>query len=169
MPIHPSSRSRNPYYPWLRIVIAAVVVGLAIYSARLRQRELPPAERPTTSVTEEPSPASPPESHHDSRSTVIPHQTIRDQDGRVIFRGDVDVGPTLERIERGERLSFSHDGIVFQNRERRLPQKPSSYYHEFVHPTPGASGPGPQRIILGREGEKYYTPDHYRTFKRLDE
>ena len=101
--------------------------------------------------------------------TRIAQQTIRDQDGQVAFRGTVDVGPTLARISRGERLGFSHDGIVFQNRERRLPRKPAGYYREYVHPTPGLDGPGPQRIIRGQNGETYYTPDHYRTFQRLDE
>jgi guanyl-specific ribonuclease Sa len=147
----------------------AIVLGLALYSSWQRQRDLGPVEKPTTSISAEPSESAPVEPHQETGSTVIASQTIRDQDGRQVFQGDVDVGPTLERIERGERLSFSHDGIVFQNRERRLPQKSAGYYHEFVHPTPGVSGPGPQRIIVGREGETYYTPDHYRTFKRLDE
>ena len=94
---------------------------------------------------------------------------VTGQDGRVIYRGDIDVGPTLERIERGKRLRFSHDGIVFENREKRLPRKPSGYYREFIHPTAGQSGPGGQRLVIGQEGEVYYTPDHYRTFERLDE
>jgi guanyl-specific ribonuclease Sa len=57
---------------------------------------------------------------------------------------------------------------VFQNREKRLPQKPAGYYREWVHPTPGLRGPGPQRIVTGKEGEIYYSPDHYETFRRLD-
>jgi guanyl-specific ribonuclease Sa len=169
MPDRATSHSRSSFDPWLRVVVVAVVVGLAAYSAWQRQPNLGPVERPTPSITEEPPRTAPAEPNHKADGPVIASQTIRDQDGRVIFRGDVDVSPTLERIKRGDRLSFSHDGIVFQNRERRLPQKPAGYYHEFVHPTPRISGPGPQRIIVGREGETYYTPDHYRTFKRLDE
>jgi ribonuclease T1 len=164
-----SNRPRTRYDPWLRAVVLAIVAALAIYSAWQRQQVLTPLERPTTPVTEERSPTTAPETDHASRSTLIAQQTIRDQDGRVAFRGDVDVGPTLERIRRGERLPFSHDGIVFQNREHRLPQKPPNYYHDFVHPTPKISGPGPQRIIVGGDGEIFYTPDHYRTFQRLDE
>jgi filamentous hemagglutinin len=101
--------------------------------------------------------------------TTIPRQTIRNEDGRVAFRGDVDVSQTLDRIERGERLDFPNDGTTFQNRERRLPRKPAGYYKEYVHSTPTLSGPGPQRIVVGRGGETYYTPDHYRTFERLDQ
>jgi ribonuclease T1 len=166
---------------WIRVAVILVALGIALYSAWNRQPEHLPAEQPPSDVQvdapplklppivvsdQEPRPNS--EGSTTSR-TVIPSQTIRDQDGKTVFRGDVDLGTTLARIHRNERLRFSHDGIVFQNRERRLPQKPAGYYHEFVHPTPGVGGPGPQRIITGREGEIYYTPDHYRTFERLKE
>jgi guanyl-specific ribonuclease Sa len=100
--------------------------------------------------------------------TTIPNQTIRDEDGDVAFRGEIDVGPTIERIRTGRLLGFPNDGTTFQNRERRLPRKPVGYYKEYVHPTPGLRGPGPQRIVAGEEGEFYYTPDHYRTFRRVD-
>jgi ribonuclease T1 len=171
MPNRSSSQSFRRRDPWLRAVVVAVFVALAAYSAWQRQRDLPPDARPTNASPEAPSApaAAEPDSNQRSSSTVIAQQAIRDQDGHVVFRGDVDVGTTLQRIKRGERLPFSHDGIVFQNRERRLPQEPPGYYHEFVHRTPGIGGPGPQRVIVGREGETYYTPDHYRTFKRLDE
>jgi guanyl-specific ribonuclease Sa len=171
MPNRLSNQKLGRYDSWLRAVAVAAFVALAAYSAWQRQRDLGQDAKPTTAPTEQPSvhAAAEPDPNQRSHSTVIAHQTIRDQDGHVVFRGDVDLGATLERIKRGERLSFSHDGTVFQNRERRLPQEPSGYYHEFVHLTPGISGPGPQRIIIGRDGETYYTPDQYRTFKRLDE
>ncbi len=102
-----------------------------------------------------------------SHSLLVENVTVRDLDGRVEFRGTIDLAPTLARIERGDRLRFAHDGSKFSNREGRLPHKPSGYYHEFVHPTPGLSGPGPQRVIVGREGEVYYTFDHYQTFRRI--
>lgn len=99
--------------------------------------------------------------------TIVPNMTIRDQSGKVVYQGDIDLTETLARIERGERLSFPHDGTVFQNRERRLPRQPSNHYREWVHPTPRLSGPGPQRVVTGRSGEAYYTPDHYETFHKL--
>src|SRR5689334_10662725 len=127
----PSNQRFSGYNPWLRAAVVAVVLGLALYNAWQRQQNPAPADKPATAVTEAPPPAAPTEPTQVGPSTLIAQQTIRDQNGRVIFRGDVDVSPTLERIQRGERLSFSHDGIVFQNRERRLPQKPSGYYHEY--------------------------------------
>ena len=178
---------------WIRVAVILVALGITFYSAWNRQPENLPAEQPPRDAqADEPKLKLPPvvvneqepprqrekearpeerqpsnESPTTSR-TVIASQTIRDQDGNVVFRGDVNVGHTLARIKRDERLRFPNDGIVFQNRERRLPQKPTGYYHEFVHPTPKVGGPGPQRIVMGREGETYYTPDHYKTFKRLD-
>jgi hypothetical protein len=87
--------------------------------------------------------------------------------GRV-FEGTVDLQPTLERIARGERFPHRNDGTTFRNREGRLPSQPEGYYTEYVHPTPGINGPGPQRIIIGRGGEVYYTFDHYGSFIRVN-
>jgi ribonuclease T1 len=103
---------------------------------------------------------------HDKK-VVVRNVRVTNEDGRVIYRGDVDLSPTLDRIDRGVRLRLSHDGIVFGNRKKRLPIEPAGYYHEFVHPTPDDSGPGGQRVVLGRKGEAYYSPDHYRTFRRV--
>ena len=99
--------------------------------------------------------------------TIVEDQSIRDESGEVAHKGDIDLTQTLERIDRGEKLRFRNDGTVFQNRERQLPKQASGYYHEWVHPTPSLSGPGPQRVITGQKGEAWYTPDHYRTFQRL--
>ena len=89
--------------------------------------------------------------------------------GRVVGQAprDVDVGPTLARIERGEAHPHKNDGAVFGNYEGRLPKKPRGYYREYVHPTEGIRGAGPQRIVRGEGGEWYYTPDHYETFHPL--
>lgn len=89
--------------------------------------------------------------------------------GKVVFSGTMELGPTLDRIARGEKYPHRNDGSVFGNREGRLPKKPKGWYREYVVPTPGQNGPGPQRIIVGREGEAFYTPDHYETFVPLNE
>lgn len=98
---------------------------------------------------------------------VIDGLSLRNADGRTIYRGSIDLAPTLARIAAGKRLRFPNDGATFQNRERRLPGRPSGYYREWVVPTPGEPGPGPQRIVTGEEGEVWYTSDHYRTFRRI--
>ena len=96
----------------------------------------------------------------------LENQTIRDF-GKVVFKGTIDLQPTLDRIARGEKNSHRNDGTTFGNRERRLPQKSSGYYTEYVHPTKGINGPGPQRVIVGKGGDIWYTPDHYETFKKI--
>lgn len=94
--------------------------------------------------------------------------TVRDF-GKVVYVGDVDLLSEVKRIVRGDHLPFKHDGTVFKNREHRLPEHSAGYYHEFVHPTPGVRGPGPQRLVLGDGREVEYTPDHYASFTLLPE
>jgi len=98
---------------------------------------------------------------------VIDGLSLRDSSGRTIYRGQIDLAPTIERIAAGRRLRFPNDGTTFQNRENRLPRRPPGYYREWVVPTPKEPGPGPQRVITGEGGEVWYTSDHYRTFRRL--
>ncbi len=76
---------------------------------------------------------------------------------------------TVELIKRGGPYPYQRDGVVFGNYERRLPSHPRGYYHEFTVPTPGAANRGARRIIAGGEGEFYYTADHYRSFRRVNE
>lgn len=99
---------------------------------------------------------------------VIRDVVVRDLDGRVAWRGDMDLGPAIARIERGESDRHRNDGSTFQNREGRLPSKPRGYYREFVVRTPGMRGVGPQRLVVGRDGDAWYTSDHYRSFVRLN-
>lgn len=75
----------------------------------------------------------------------------------------------LELIARGGPFPNRQDGVVFQNREGRLPSESRGYYHEYTVPTPGAHNRGARRIIRGAHGETYYTRDHYGTFVRIDE
>lgn len=67
-------------------------------------------------------------------------------------------------LSRGGAYPHRNDGAVFKNKAGDLPRKPDGYYIEYVHPTPGVSGPGPQRIVVGKGGEMFYTADHYKTF-----
>ena len=100
-------------------------------------------------------------------SLVVRDVAIRDLDGRVAWRGNVDLAPVLERIERGQRDPHRNDGGVFYNREGLLPDRPSGHYREYVIRTPNISHAGPQRLVVGRDGEVFYTHDHYRSFRRI--
>lgn len=76
---------------------------------------------------------------------------------------------TLALIEQGGPFPYEKDGTVFQNREGKLPPRPRGYYREYTVPTPGAKNRGARRVVQGRDGDTWYTSDHYRSFVRIDE
>lgn len=88
--------------------------------------------------------------------------------GKVMPIETVDLKPTFDRIAAGIKHSHRNDGTVFRNLSHRLPRKARNYYREYVVPTKGIRGPGPQRLVLGEEGEAYYTYDHYDSFIKLE-
>lgn len=88
---------------------------------------------------------------------------------KTIFQGPMDTNPTLDRIRNGEKVDHRNDGAFFRNRERRLPvESDREYYREFVVKVERMPFPGPQRLIIGKRGEVYYTGDHYTTFYRVN-
>ncbi|VXC41374.1 Ribonuclease T1 [Arthrobacter sp. 9AX] len=76
---------------------------------------------------------------------------------------------TLALIRSGGPFRYSQDDQVFGNFERVLPRKDRGYYREYTVPTPGESDRGARRIVAGDGGEKYYTDDHYGTFRFIAE
>lgn len=76
---------------------------------------------------------------------------------------------TLALIKSGGPFPYRRDGLVFQNREGRLPDKPRGHYRGYTVRTPGSRDRGARRIVAGRDGEYYYTQDHYNSFKRIRE
>ena len=74
---------------------------------------------------------------------------------------------TLALIKAGGPFAYEKDGTVFGNREGRLPPERRGYYREYTVRTPGSHDRGARRIIAGKQGEYYYTDDHYRTFRRI--
>ena len=85
---------------------------------------------------------------------------------------------TLELIKRGGPFPYPRkDGSTFGNFEKRLPERPRGYYREYTVPTPGSRDRGARRIVAGsgrngnvaRSGEYYYTHNHYRSFRRIQE
>ncbi|MER7951139.1 ribonuclease domain-containing protein [Streptomyces sp. NPDC096079] len=74
---------------------------------------------------------------------------------------------TLALIARGGPFPYAKDGTVFSNFERVLPREARGYYHEYTVKTPGERDRGARRIVTGRNGETYYTDDHYETFREV--
>lgn len=84
-------------------------------------------------------------------------------------------------IYNGAHLPYSQDGVVFKNKEGKLPAQPAGFYHEYTLLTgsaphvvviggttyqvaPDLSARGSERIIIGGGEKIYYTPDHYKNF-----
>ena len=76
---------------------------------------------------------------------------------------------TLTLIAAGGPFPYAKDGTVFQNREGRLPAQRRGYYKEYTVRTPGVRNRGARRIVTGANGDKWYTEDHYDTFRRIRE
>ncbi len=74
---------------------------------------------------------------------------------------------TLRRIANGPPFPHRQDGVAFQNREARLPKRATGWWREFTVETPGSSDRGARRLVVGSDGELWYSNDHYRTFVRL--
>ncbi|HEX6063106.1 MAG TPA: ribonuclease domain-containing protein [Longimicrobiales bacterium] len=144
----------NPRH--LFALIAGIV--LAVFGSRWLSPPAPAPELPSQAATaEQVAPAA----------LIVRDIAVRDRDGRIAWRGDVDLAPVLARIESGERDEHRNDGGIFRNRERLLPERPDGYYREYVVRTPGIAHAGPQRLVLGDSGEIFYTADHYASFKRI--
>ncbi len=78
------------------------------------------------------------------------------------------INRTLDLIESNGPFPFRQDGVVFQNREGELPDRPRGYYHEYTVITPGLSHRGARRIVTGAPPETWYSDDHYRSFVVID-
>ena len=85
---------------------------------------------------------------------------------------------TLALIKQGGPFPYPRkDGSIFGNFEKRLPERPRGYYREYTVPTPGSRDRGARRIVAGSgrtgsvatSGEYYYSHDHYRSFRRIQE
>ncbi len=78
---------------------------------------------------------------------------------------------TLALIRQGGPFPYRRDGITFQNREGRLPDAQRGYYREYTVTTPGSRNRGARRIISGGLPPTvfYYSDDHYRSFRRIQD
>ncbi|PBC79949.1 ribonuclease T1 [Streptomyces sp. TLI_235] len=77
-------------------------------------------------------------------------------------------GTTLGLIAAGGPYPYRSDGVVFENREGLLPRHTTGYYHEYTVATPGSDDRGTRRIVTGTSGERYWSADHYASFREID-
>lgn len=74
---------------------------------------------------------------------------------------------TLVLIRDGGPFPYSKDGATFSNREGILPKRPSGFYQEYTVITPGSPDRGARRIVAGENGSRFYTSDHYDSFREV--
>ncbi len=110
------------------------------------------------------------ESSHSSSSQKLTIHNNQRSIPRVIHKElPVEAHQTLESINKGGPFHYPKDGTIFHNREENLPVKELGYYREYTVETPSATDRGARRIAVGKDGERYYTDDHYQTFKEITE
>jgi ribonuclease T1 len=127
------------------LALIALVVALAVgYAIKAAQSPAPsPRQSATSSV---------------QTSTAAPLSSLPKQ-----------VTQTLALIEHDGPYPYPrNDGAVFHNSEHMLPIEPDGYYREYTVPTPGSVDRGARRIITGKNGEFYYTANHYASFVRVE-
>lgn len=92
----------------------------------------------------------------------------------------------VARVRDGRPLPYPKDGVVFQNREGRLPARPAGFYREYTVLPPAGSPSditvggrpfrisppqgrrGAERLVIGGGELLWYSPDHYKTFIPLE-
>lgn len=172
-----SSRSGSRQFAQVRgwLPIAAVLLVMVIVAwSQMRSTTATTASAPRITVVT-PSSASTPR----PTSTTRPSPTTSPRAGCTSPReaDTVDIGDigdlptealdTLALIVSGGPYPYRQDDGVFSNRERILPKQPKGYYHEYTVVTPGSDDRGARRIIAGECGERWYTDDHYDSFRLI--
>lgn len=172
-------RKRNPVIFVIVGFAVLLVLVLVLGNARRAQDDpalattsrpatiTPSTLRPATSTT---APGSPTTATTTARATT----TVTLAPGVTVPKGmrsvrasalPPEARTTLGLIASDGPFPYDQDGVVFQNREQHLPTKANGYYHEFTVETPGSPDRGARRIITGEAGERFYTDDHYDTFR----
>jgi ribonuclease T1 len=75
-------------------------------------------------------------------------------------------------IAQGGPFAYDKDGVVFGNREQKLPKNKRGYYREYTVKTSGVRNRGAKRIVCGglqvqSPDACYYTDDHYSSFRKI--
>ncbi|MFF1832464.1 ribonuclease domain-containing protein [Paenarthrobacter sp. NPDC058040] len=138
--------NRSKLLAFAALVIAAVVLVVAMVSGE---------QRPTTTATPTAAVSAPanPSGLPAVNASQLPKEARQ----------------TLSLIAKGGPYPYDRDGVNFGNFEGLLPRKPGGFYKEYTVVTPGESDRGARRIIAGKDGGKYYTADHYESFKFIVE
>ncbi len=162
------TRSKSPLVV-VAVLILAVLAGVGYLLAGKGGSSHPKAAASATTAAPKPSAPKP---SPPSGATPAPAGTWAPADPALadVCRTKLpsQAQDTLGLIAKGGPYPYNRDGIVFENRESRLPRKADGYYHEFTVVTPGSNDRGTRRVVTGNSGEQYWSADHYATFQEID-
>ncbi|MBX7184715.1 MAG: hypothetical protein K1Y01_06155 [Vicinamibacteria bacterium] len=145
--------------PRLRRIVPVLIVLSVVLFGRVRGAET----RGATPVTAPGPTAAPSPAERGLDLGRVETREHRAQIERVVEAMDRTGSPPPGVAQGGRRGARKG---VFLNAEGRLPRKPRGYWIESdVWPRNGPRDA--ERLIFGREGEVYWTRDHYETFVRL--
>lgn len=150
----------------LLLVVAGLLLALSRWldpgaAVRNPHQDAPRAERPSAPQSSAPSrPDGPP-----SAALASTGDALRDGQVALVVAAMDQTGRPPAGVAQGGRRGGPKG--VFDNRQGRLPRRGAGYYVESDIWPRGPAGRGTYRLVFGREGEVYYTSDHYRTFTRL--
>lgn len=153
----------------LSVLAVCLVVVIAFLVANDESADTPtPSDTATTlglDPTTPPEPTASPDGGDDGSSAVA----TRFSDLTVVAPADLppEALDVLDLIDDGGPYPYRQDDGVFQNREALLPDRPLGHYREYTVETPGSSDRGARRIVAGDDGERYYTDDHYDSFREV--
>jgi ribonuclease T1 len=147
------------------VILIAALLAVAITTFWQKRGERPVPEATTARVERRaPVPVPPPDARPAEAGAADPLRDVVESDDERAALAE-----TLKLIAQGGPFPYPEkDGTTFGNRERRLPAKPRGYYREYTVPTRGSRDRGARRVVAGRDGDFWYTRDHYRTFTRVD-
>ncbi|MBP2267310.1 ribonuclease T1 [Pseudarthrobacter sp. PvP004] len=154
------NRSRSKLVAFAGLVIAVVVLVVAMVGggSLTAQTTTPePGSTSTSPTAAATAGATPAVANPSSLPTINASQLPKE------------ARQTLALIAQGGPYPYDRDGVNFGNFEGLLPKKSGGFYKEYTVPTPGESDRGARRIIVGKDSAKYYTPDHYESFKFIVE
>jgi ribonuclease T1 len=114
----------------------------------------PSASGPTASAGPAVSGLAPAKATTSLATVKVAELPVQAQDTLVLIKGN---GP----------YPYDKDGTTFGNREAVLPRQPSGFYREYTVTTPGAGSRGARRIVAGNNGSRFYTDDHYASFREV--
>ena len=146
----------------LLLLAGLVVLALFAFGGTGFLGQLTESTTPEAASTAEPAPAAPaPPAPAPENPSGLPEvrESALPAEGRKI----------LNLIRAGGPYRYSQDDQTFGNFERILPRRDRGYYREYTVPTPGEPDRGARRIVAGAGGDKYYTDDHYESFKFIAE